>query len=232
MALTAAFRIQAPPFNPIVFIPTSAKSEILNASVRAIFAVAHTIDSPQATTTERTNHWCFYIETADAEFVVLNVTPTGPEGTVVKGGYKANIVLSICADSNVAKKMGGSDGVGITETDIAHFEKLEVTCPADMHFTIQDIVTLIVSEGRHRFEFSAEGTGCRFWVKGMLELFGEMGWVDGEKARMVVGEIGRFWPGGEDLDIDRGEYYQEVASNEITEAVEDDGFQPESHAAS
>ncbi|KAL4788812.1 hypothetical protein BDV19DRAFT_383607 [Aspergillus venezuelensis] len=63
--------------------------------------------------------------------------------------------------------------------------------------------------GRYKYEFNEEGTGCRYWVTGTLNLLFEKGVLGGQKQVEEVKEaIKMLWPEKTFLELNLGAYYE------------------------
>lgn len=139
---------QAPPFQPLKLFPPGLKESILDLTVSSVNAVAH------ARLPSGGNHWCFYFNIGQNDFICVDITPSYIEPSVVTtGGSKALLVVSRPNSRwpNTATKVMRLD-----------------TRPGAR---IGDFVDVLVNHKRHQYEFNALGEGCRYWMDHQLSLF-------------------------------------------------------------
>lgn len=177
--------------SPIHYIPQSRTPQILSQKIHHIIACPHA--QVPVGTTKRTNHWCFYLSTSETTCVALDCQPSHTvASSVLVGGSKAYVILSELSAP------AGSDAL------------LEFAVAVDVRagLRVGDVVDVLVENGRERYEFDADGVGCRFWVTGVLELLLRVGvLVDGRQVEQAKAVVKRLWPEGTDLELDRGVYY-------------------------
>ena len=81
---------QVPSFQPVRFIPSAEKEDILNSTVLFLYAVGH---HPLS---EGGNHWCLYLDVGDGGSVYINATPSYNVPAIkMPGGSKAFILISL-----------------------------------------------------------------------------------------------------------------------------------------
>ncbi|KNG89487.1 hypothetical protein ANOM_002243 [Aspergillus nomiae NRRL 13137] len=177
--------------SPIYYIPPSRAPQILSTKILRIIASPHA--QVPVETTKRTNHWCFYLCTSETTCVALDCQPSHTvPSSVLAGGSKAYVLLS------ELRALAGPDAL------------LEFAVRVDVRagLTVGDVVDVLVESGRERYEFDADGVGCRFWVTEVLELLLRVGvLVDAQQVERAKGMVKRLWPEGTGLDLDRGAYY-------------------------
>lgn len=137
-------------FEPIAFVPSSLKAQMLSSAVTEIWAVGHSIDSAK----KEGNHWCFYLQLSDGSCSVrIDMTPSYMvPSTIIQGGSKANMIIS-----SLAYKSSKSSII---------ISKLQVRG----NLIVREVIETLVSGGAHRYEFNQNGTGCRAWVSTQLDL--------------------------------------------------------------
>ncbi|KAL4950331.1 hypothetical protein BDW69DRAFT_172416 [Aspergillus filifer] len=75
--------------------------------------------------------------------------------------------------------------------------------------TVGDVITILVENGRHKYEFNEQGTGRRYWITGTSDLLFEKGVLGGQKqVDEVKGTIKILWPERTFLELDRWAYYE------------------------
>lgn len=179
------------PFTPLVYIPGSQKDAILARKVTDIIEIAHKKDvKPGQKGT--TNHWVFYLVTSPKESVRIDCTPSGLNGATSKGSMKANIVVSALPYS--------------CSTNVEAASKTSLK-PAKA-ITVKAIVDLITSKGLDKYDFNAEGTGCRFWNSRVLDEMAKAGLVAAVDVAKAKASILKLWPSGKPLALDKGAFYK------------------------
>jgi hypothetical protein len=74
--------------------------------------------------------------------------------------------------------------------------------------TVDEIVDLLAQSGRDKYEFIAEGIGCRGWTTDNLALLTGRKWLIGNKEVLsATADVLKLWPDGAPLAIDDGVYY-------------------------
>lgn len=172
-------------FEPVHFIPASGKHAILALPVHLIRAVAHGQKA-------NTNHWCFYLHTGPNTSVRIDCTPSySVPSTVLPGGSKANIIVSRLS----------------YETSHSAVKVFELA--VQQNLTVADIYNILVQNGRHKYEFDANGVGCRCWTSGQLDLLKEKQVLTNpQEVATVKDAILKLWPEGTPMALDQGAYYQ------------------------
>ena len=131
--------------------------------------------------------------------------------TVLVGGSKAQLIVSLLAPFTTTTDEGS-----FVPDDAVYTLALPITTPSHTspsnadereQMTVRTIIDILISEGRHNYEFDEKGVGCRYWVHGVVELLARKGVVgNGEVERAREG-IGRLWPGGGQSVMDCGAFY-------------------------
>jgi hypothetical protein len=148
---------QPPPFQTVSYIPSGMTADIRNRPVNHVLAVSH------ARLKTGGNHWCFYLQVGKNKSVQIDPTPTGPPGPT--GGIKACIVFS---DLNCSVSREATYSVNLTVSS---------------GLVVSSFVNAIVSAGHDKYEFTANGTGCRKWVVDQIDLFEKRGYIKGTGIR-------------------------------------------------
>ncbi|KAL2823850.1 hypothetical protein BJY01DRAFT_241749 [Aspergillus pseudoustus] len=171
----------------IHFVPKSRQEHLLSGRITHIIAAPHHQDAG-------TNHWCFYLATSPTTSIQLDCQPShSVPSTVLPGGSKAFIIISEL-DYSLAPDVEGKYVLDITP---------------DRGLTVNDLLTLLIGNGRHRYEFDSRGVGCRFWVTEQLELFYASRVLTGRaQIEDVKAAIKKLWPEATPLELDRGAYYE------------------------
>lgn len=178
-----------PAFVPVKYIPASQKDAIRDRPVAHIKAAAHE-KTPGPYEGGVTNHWCLYLQTGEQEAVQIDVQPNPQQpATVVQGGSKADVIVSLLQCT--------------TPQNVVHHSKM--TVPAGL--VVAHVVDYIMQHGRHRYEFTAAGVGCRRWVSDTLSLLQDKEWLDKTAVETTKDDILKLWPEQIALEIDNGEYY-------------------------
>ncbi|KAL4958843.1 uncharacterized protein BDV14DRAFT_185843 [Aspergillus stella-maris] len=173
------------PFKPIQYVPANQQETILNSPVLYTSAAAH---APLET---GGNHWSIYLTTSPTSSVQLDMTPsyTYPS-TKLAGGSKGNLVISALPYL------------------LPSFATRDVRLDVSPGLTVGDFVDVLEKEGRHRYEFSELGEGCRFWVTEQLGLLlGKGLLLDFEQVDEAREAILVQWPGKEKYPLVVGGYY-------------------------
>lgn len=77
------------------------------------------------------------------------------------------------------------------------------------NLTVADIYNILVQNGRHKYEFDANGVGCRCWTSGQLDLLKEKQVLTNpQEVATVKDAILKLWPEGTPMALDQGAYYQ------------------------
>ncbi|EKV18748.1 hypothetical protein PDIG_07410 [Penicillium digitatum PHI26] len=68
---------------------------------------------------------------------------------------------------------------------------------------------LLDMDGRHKYEFDANGVGCRFWTTNQINLLYQLRFV-GNASQVAAAKAGilKLWPDQSPLPLDQGAYYQ------------------------
>ncbi|KAJ5803801.1 uncharacterized protein N7518_000104 [Penicillium psychrosexuale] len=81
---------QVPSFQPVRFIPSAEKEDMLNSTVLFLYAVGH---QPLS---EGGNHWCLYLGVGDGRSVCIDATPSYNVPAIkMPGGLKAFMLISL-----------------------------------------------------------------------------------------------------------------------------------------
>jgi hypothetical protein len=159
--------------------------------ITQIYAVAH-MQADWGYGPARTNHWAIYLATSKDHSVPVDCTPSQTavaNGTVLYGGFKAIIIV---ASLSYARSHNATQ-----ITKITPFKGL----------TVAHVIDLIIASGRDRYEFTAEGVGCRRWCTDTLFLLEQNGYARTGQIQSALHNIKRLWPESTYLPLDRGEYY-------------------------
>lgn len=171
----------------VQYVPPSRKSIILAKPVTEILAVAHQKDRWGNTFT---NHWCIYLQTGSNSSVRLDMIPSHSiPSTALSGGSKGILVVSELnyEYSNTASKV--------------------VRIPSASGLRVSHIVDALVNARYDRYEFDRDGVGCRMWTTNILTLLQQRSWGITARFEVAKDAIGKLWPDGSALPLDRGAYY-------------------------
>jgi hypothetical protein len=180
-----------PVFEPIKYVPASDKADIRAKPVYALHAIAHEhIPGPHAG--GLTNHWCSYLQTSESEeeSICINAQPNPQQqATTISGGSKADVIVGVVHGPVV---------------NATHTAKIRVA----KGVTVGQIVDCLAQHGRDRYDFTADGVGCRRWNTDTLTLLAQQGWLIGSEAiEAATDDIKKLWPEGIPLALDNGMYY-------------------------
>lgn len=180
----------APPFKPIVFVPSKSEENIRSFPVHRILAVAH----PPIAEGPGGNHWCLYLSAGPMRTVRIDPNPSGIPGPTILGGSKANVVISELHEDR--------------PSDAQHVDTLSVA-PG---LVVGQFIDAITNAGRHKYEFDETGRGCRMWTRDQVDLFLRLGLTtdpaEAQKVREDVSvEFAESKPTGVHLPLNRGAYY-------------------------
>ncbi|KAI9766136.1 MAG: hypothetical protein M1840_006703 [Geoglossum simile] len=184
---------QAPTvFDPVCYVPSPRKQALLALLVKAIRVAGHEKVVGKTGRSDFTNHWCLYLQMFGKGSVQIDCQPSySVRGTVIQGGSKANIIVSEIPDD--------------MSREVIKYTELVVRTG----LTVGNVVDLLLTCGRHKYEFTSEGVGCRKWVSDQVELLYEQGVVVSKtQCETTRDTILKLWPDGTPLDIEDGKYYQ------------------------
>jgi hypothetical protein len=102
--------------------------------------------------------------------------------TVLRGGSKGHFLVSVLEPSLPAQDA----------EKVVSVEPREGLCVAD-------VVDALLEAGRHKYEFDADGVGCRSWVTGSLSLFQSLCLGSSEDFEEAKAAILKLWPDGTDI---------------------------------
>ncbi|KKK15930.1 hypothetical protein AOCH_000647 [Aspergillus ochraceoroseus] len=168
----------------IHFVPASRQTQILAMPVKRMLIVPH----QQAAGTD---HWCIYLSTSPISSVCVDCTPsyTVPS-SVLQGGSKANIIISelpheTSPDAQTAFVLDVAPGLSVGQA-----------------------IGEVTQNGRHKYEFDANGVGCRWWITDMINLFYQLQ-VVGNASQVAEAKAGllKLWPDQTPHPLDQGAYY-------------------------
>ena len=78
----------------------------------------------------------------------------------------------------------------------------------DENTTVGGVVDNFISNGRHRYEFNSEGTGCRSWTNDQVLLLQQLNVITDEEEVKVVRETMLLkYPKETPYPMDAGAYY-------------------------
>jgi hypothetical protein len=180
-----------PVFEPIKYVPSSDKDQIRAKPVFALHAIAHE-HIPGPHDGGLTNHWCSYLQISETEdeSVCINAQPNPQqEATTIPGGSKADVIVSVVHGPVV---------------NATHTAKI----PVAEGVTVGQLVDCLAQHGREKYDFTADGVGCRKWTTDTLTLLAQQGWlVSNEAVEAATGDIKKLWPEGTSLALDNGMYH-------------------------
>ncbi|KAJ5274325.1 hypothetical protein N7497_004925 [Penicillium chrysogenum] len=171
-------------FQPVHFVPKNRQEEILALPVTQILAVPHSQNSG-------TNHWCLYLSVSPKTSVQFDCQPSySAPSSILQGGSKAHLIVS-----ELACKV----------PDDAQAEFIIDLIPG---LSVSRIYNLLIGNGRHKYEFDANGVGCRFWTLGQIDLLHEVQFATNmDQITAARSAIRKLWPEQTPLALDQGAYY-------------------------
>ena len=174
-----------PAFEPVKYIPAGHADFMRDLVVWQIYAVAH---EPLP---DGANHWCFYLQVGEAHSVRIDVTPDyNQAGTVLQGGYKANIVVSY---------------LEYLYSNSAQHAAAMAVCP---DLKVEHVLDYIIASNRHQYEFDSQGRGCRNWTSDQIDLLRGQGWLtDDTETDAAKAAIRLRHPEQEPVELWPGAYY-------------------------
>ncbi|CAG8081687.1 unnamed protein product [Penicillium olsonii] len=172
-------------FQPVHYVPASRQAQMLAMPVKRILAVPHRKAGD-------TNHWCLYLSSSSTSSVRIDCQPSHTvPSSVLRGGSKANLIIS----------------------ELPY----EISTDAQTQFILDVVPGLSVGQvweeitryGRHKYEFDANGVGCRFWTTDQINLLYQLRFV-GNASQVAAAKAGilKLWPDQSPLPLDQGAYYQ------------------------
>ncbi|KAI9042330.1 uncharacterized protein KD926_005625 [Aspergillus affinis] len=138
------------------------------------------------------DHWSLYLDIGANRSVRIDITPSYVvPSTSIPGGSKANMVVSLLEDAFSRP----------TEKVV----KLDVPNGS----TVRELVNLLIQHGRHKYEFNAQGQGCRYWTDHQLALFDQHGLlVNRAHIEAAKAAILTQWPDQMSCPLVQEDYYQ------------------------
>lgn len=139
-----------------------------------------------------TNHWCFYILTSPTTSVRIDCQPSyAVPSSVLPGGSKANLIISELP------------------YDVSRDAQARFTLDVTPGLTVGHIYDKLTQHGRQKYEFDANGVGCRCWTSGQIDLFDQIQVVvNRSQVAAAKAAILKLWPDQTPLPLDQGAYYQ------------------------
>ena len=181
-------------FDPVHYIPASEEKQLRALVVENLLAVAHEPLEVGG------NHWCFYLQGTESvciDTVPSHVTPS----TILQRGSKSYMIISKKPSPVHQHREKKDAGNGTSFTKICRL-------PVVKNKTVGDIVDLLIQQGRHKYEFSSEGTGCRKWVSDQIWLFSSVDLITDMKELLATDDaIKCKYPSGVTHPMDEGAYY-------------------------
>lgn len=172
-------------FQPIHYVPASRQAQMLALPVKRILAVPHRKAGG-------TNHWCLYLSTSPTSSVRIDCQPSHTvPSSVLRGGSKANLIISELP------------------YEISRDAQTQFILDVAPGLSVGQVVGEITRYGRHKYEFDADGVGCRCWTTDQINLLHQLQFVG--NASQVAGAkegILKLWPDQTPLPLDQGAYYQ------------------------
>jgi hypothetical protein len=172
-------------FEPVRFIPAQRQSQILASPVTRIVAVPHVKQGG-------TNHWCLYLSTSPTRSIRLDCQPSySVPSTAISGGSKAILIVSELPYA------------------VSHDAQAQFALDVIPGLTVAHIHDKLIQHGRHRYEFDANGVGCRCWTSNQIDLLHQLQLITKEsQVSAAKNGILKLWPDQTPLPLDQGAYYQ------------------------
>ncbi|CAG8901334.1 unnamed protein product [Penicillium egyptiacum] len=171
-------------FQPVHFVPKNRQDEILALPVTQILAVPHSQNVG-------TNHWCLYLLVSPERSVQIDCQPSySARSSILQGGSKAHFIVS----ELICKVL-----------DDAQAEFIIDVIPG---LSVSRIYDLLIRNGRHKYEFDANGVGCRCWTLGQIDLLHQVQFATNvNQITAARSAIQKLWPEQTPLALDQGTYY-------------------------
>ncbi|KAE8151151.1 hypothetical protein BDV25DRAFT_139134 [Aspergillus avenaceus] len=177
------------------FTPKARQTQILNTTIHHILAAPHT---PTKTSTgQLTNRWTFYLICTPTKTISLECrADKNTPGSVLSNGWKATVEIRELEEW------------GVTNLETDAMGQVAVELDVRMGLTVADVVTVMVVNGGHRYEFEEGGADGRFWVHSQMEVLLRAG-VLVDRVQVVEAQrmLRILWPEGFELPVVKGVYY-------------------------
>lgn len=176
----------------IRYIPSSLASQVVSSKILCIYASAHPatgVGAPGAAGNPKTNHWVLYCAISQAASLRIDPSPSGPNLSIVLIITKKDYLIS----DNAVKSL-----------------QLVTS-----NLTVQQFIDLIVAKNYDKYQFSAGGQGCRYWLYSVIKLLETEGHIPTKSEMTAATEaLGTVWaPGGnpasaaEQTPMTKGTFY-------------------------
>ena len=175
-------------FDPITYVPARRREVISLLPVFQVMIVRHEKISWGS---GYTNHWCLYLKTSGSTAVMVDCQPSHSiPSTITYRGSKAVLIIS------ELDRLLLPDAIKV------------IALPAKAGLTVKDIIVAFMESGRHRYEFTSDGVGCRKWVFDQIDLLQSLDYIaSSDECHTAREAILRLWPDGSSLLLDAGVYY-------------------------
>jgi hypothetical protein len=175
--------------DPIKYVPSNRRQQILALQIGSISVAGHNKTGSGHTFV---NHWCLYLHISLNKSIRIDCQPShSMPSTVMPGGSKAFVIVSELPYA--------------LSRDVIKPVKLTVR-PG---LTVQNVIDLLTSNGRHKYEFNKQGVGCRYWTTDQVNLLEQRQFaVDHAQCEAARQAILKLWPDETHLVLDAGAYYQ------------------------
>ncbi|CAG8184088.1 unnamed protein product [Penicillium nalgiovense] len=172
-------------FQPVHYVPASRQAQMLAMPVKRILAVPHRKAGG-------TNHWCLYLSTSPTSSIRIDCQPShAVPSSVLRGGSKANLIISELP------------------YEISRDAQAQFILDVTTGLSVRQVVGEITRYGRHKYEFDANGVGCRCWTTDQINLLYQLQFLS-NASQVTAAKAGilKLWPDQTPLPLDQGAYYQ------------------------
>ncbi|KAJ6089805.1 hypothetical protein N7467_005021 [Penicillium canescens] len=177
-------------WNPIYFVPSRLRTEILNEPFEALRVCCTTAEDLLGP-----NDWALFLSTSEEHRTAVQLdccVSTHPDvlRPILAGGRKANVLFSV------------KEYLVPLDTELSW--KIDVVSG----MTIRDVYEQVIEAGLHKFEFTRNGFGHRHWIRSFIHHLSDSGFfVDQAQVAEAKESLRMIWPGGFDLPINEGLFY-------------------------
>lgn len=179
----------------LAWIPKSDAAVYGDKQIIALYTCAYPPESVSApgalgdSGARKTNHWVLYCALSPTSSVRVDASPAGPN---------MSLVVMLSAQSEV----------------VANDAVRSVRLPTS-GLTVNGLLDLIRAAGFDRYQFTASGQGCRYWICTLIKLLESRGALpDDEAVNKLVEDISSVWlskdecaPASEQTGVQEGTFF-------------------------
>jgi hypothetical protein len=185
-----------PAFKSVVYVPASQEEVILSKVVQFIQIYAYQLGI--GTANKGAQHWVLHLQTGVYESICINMQPSYSQPATTEaaaGGSKGQMVVSLLHPFSI------SDDASVVQS--------YSFSPARPNTTVRDMINSLTHHGRDKYDFNADGVGCRRWLSDTLDLWAqpELGYCSQQNANTSKSFIEKHWPSGAPSPLKGGGYY-------------------------